>query len=134
MSVFVTELNGIRAHIFYADSLAAAKRCAKAKLQVCGHYPRLEIDGKPIWDGKDESIVTRKADPYDSALFHNAYIEAIQQDTEYDDGGEINDWFYVLPYPVILNEEKPIVWRDDAPPAGAQHRHRRGRKNKSEGV
>jgi hypothetical protein len=123
MSVFVTELNGIMARIFYANSLADAKRCAKAEMAVCGYYPRLEIDGKPIWDGRDESIETRRADAYETVLFHQQYVSAIEQDVchrYHDDDGSMDsaDWLSVFPAPVVINEKKPIKWwhRDDVPP------------------
>ena len=112
MPVFVTELNGIMAVIVYEDSLAAAKSRAKAELATCGWYPRLEIDGKPFWDGKTESIKTRRADPYETALFFKSFVGSIEE-PDFCGDGTMNDAYdyNVFPAPVVVNEDRPIVWR-----------------------
>jgi hypothetical protein len=113
--VFVTELNGIMALIFYERSFAMAKSRAKAEMVVCGYYPRLEINGKAFWDGRPESIKTRHADAFETVLFFKSYAEAIEQDEGYCDGSmDGADMYSVFPAPVVINESRPIVWWAEA--------------------
>ena len=99
MSIFAIEINGLVAVLLHAVDDREARGRAKAELMTKYIYPKLEVFGRPLWDGKSKPEV-RLATREEARFWHLQRVWMLDKDNvEYDDVD-----CSVFAYPVQLTE------------------------------
>jgi len=97
-----SQINGLVAVLFRAGDEREARSRSKAELMTGYTYPRLEVDGRPLWDGKSK-VKVRLASGEEARFWHLQRVEVLAEHRNYIEYDDVD--LSVFPYPVVYREK-----------------------------